>query len=83
LRDALAGSRPPEDAIVTDARHAEAMRSAVVALERASSALASGFSEELAIEDLREANLRFAEIVGELAQDALYDRIFSTFCIGK
>jgi tRNA modification GTPase len=83
LGAALAGSRPAEDALVTDARHAEAIRSGVEAMERAASALSSGLSEELAIEDLREAQASLAEIVGELAHDALYDRIFSTFCIGK
>lgn len=83
LRAALVGSAPLEDALVTDARHAEAIRAAVAALGQASSALASGLTEELAIEDLREARAGLDGIVGELAHEALYDRIFSTFCIGK
>jgi tRNA modification GTPase len=83
LGSALAGSRPAEDALVTDARHAEAIRSTGVALEHAAAALEAGLSLEFAIEDLREAQARLAEVVGELSPDALYDRIFSTFCIGK
>ena len=83
LRSALLGFAPAEEAIVTDARHAEAIRGAVVALDRAAGALEAGFSEECAIEDLRDARSRLDEIAGTLAPDDVYDRIFSTFCIGK
>lgn len=83
LREALAGAAPPEDPLVTDARHAEAIRSTVAALDRAAAAIEGGLSEECAIEDLREAQAALGEIVGEVAHEALYDRIFSTFCIGK
>jgi tRNA modification GTPase len=35
------------------------------------------------LEDLRAALAALGEITGEVANDDLYDRIFSTFCIGK
>jgi tRNA modification GTPase len=83
LLAALEPGPPTEAAPVTDARHAEAIGGAVAALDRAAGAIEAGLSEECAIEDLREARSRLDEIVGELAPEALYDRIFSTFCIGK
>ena len=35
------------------------------------------------LEDLRAALASLGGITGEVANDDLYDRIFSTFCIGK
>ena len=50
---------------------------------RAAQAAAAGLSEELLLEDLRESMLHLGTITGEFTGDDLYDRIFSTFCIGK
>jgi len=72
-----------ENPIVTHARHAEALRSAAVALDRAIASATGGFTEEIVLEDVREARTRLGEITGEWTVEALYDRIFSTFCIGK
>ena len=35
------------------------------------------------LEDLKAAMRHLGEITGEFGTEALYDRIFSTFCIGK
>jgi len=83
LRERLVGAGPLEDPIVSDARHATALRKAGAALDRAAAALRSGLSEELVLEDLKEALRRLGEITGEVGSEELYDRIFSTFCIGK
>jgi tRNA modification GTPase len=42
-----------------------------------------GLSEEWVLEDLRAAITALGAIGGELSNEELYDRIFSTFCIGK
>jgi len=83
LRDCLVGSGPLEDPVITDARHAAALEQAMRSLERSASALDQGFSEELVLEDLRDAVRALGAITGEFTTEDLYDRIFSTFCIGK
>lgn len=83
LRTCLIGTGPLEDPIVTNARHAGALEKARGALARAAEAQVAGLSEELVLEDLREAIGYLAEITGEFTTEDLYDRIFSTFCIGK
>jgi tRNA modification GTPase len=79
--EALWGTGPREDPVLTDARQAAAVEEAVGALVRAREALPLG--EEIVLEDLRAALSALGEITGEVANDDLYDRIFSTFCIGK
>jgi tRNA modification GTPase len=81
VRERLCGAGPREDPVLTDVRQSAALEQAVVALTRASHALPLG--EEIVLEDLRAALSAVGEITGEVANDDLYDRIFSTFCIGK
>jgi tRNA modification GTPase len=81
IRRELYGGGPLEDPIVTNVRHAAALERTVQSLNRAVAALPLG--EEIALEDLRESLAAVGEITGEVANDDLYDRIFSTFCIGK
>jgi len=83
LRERLMGPGEAEDPIVTNERHARALEQAVEALARASDASATGFSEELVLEDMREAMRWIGTITGEFTTDDLYDAIFSRFCIGK
>lgn len=83
LRERLLGSSPLEEPIVTDARHARALEAAAEALARAATALDGGFTEEIALEELREARGAIDEITGAFTTEDLYDRVFSTFCIGK
>jgi len=83
IRERVAGTGPVEDPILTDARHAHAVERAREALYRASKAAVEGLSEELVLEDLRETMHNLGSITGEFTTEDLYDRIFSTFCIGK
>ena len=83
LRSRLVGSGPLEDPLLTNRRHALALERVREALDRARAAAEAGLSEELLLEDLREARRRLGEITGDVGLEALYDRIFSTFCVGK
>ena len=69
--------------VMINARHADALRRAREALERATAALTEGLTLELAASDLRVAVNAVGEIVGETATEDLLDRIFREFCIGK
>jgi len=79
--DALCSVAPRDNPVVTNVRQTAALEGAVSALDRAAEALPLG--EELVLEDLRVALSSLGEITGEVANDDLYDQIFSTFCIGK
>ena len=83
LLERLLGEDAGEDPWMTDARHAKALDDARRALARATAAARDGFSEELVLEDLREALRHVGEITGDVGAEEIYDRIFSTFCIGK
>ncbi len=83
LREHLIGKGALEAPVITNARHARSLEQTTEALARASDALHQGLSEELVVEDLRQAMRHLGEITGEFTTEDLYDRIFSTFCIGK
>jgi len=83
LREHLIGKGVLEAPVITNARHARSLEQATASLGRAVAAVREGFSEELVIEDLRLAMRHLGEITGEFTTEDLYDRIFSTFCIGK
>jgi tRNA modification GTPase len=83
LRDRLLGAGPLEDPIITNARHARALEQTLAALERAAQAMEAGLTEEIVAEEMRLARKELGAITGEFTGEELYDRIFSTFCIGK
>jgi len=70
-----------EQAGLTRARHVECVRKALAAIESASENL--GIAPELAGADLREALHSIKELAGEADIEAVLDRVFSQFCIGK
>ena len=89
VRDAVielagGGAGLEQDAIlVTNARHHALLVSASAHLDEAATALAAGFSEEIALVGLHAALRDLGELTGETALDDILNRIFSTFCIGK
>jgi len=83
LRERLTGAGLLEAPIITDARHARCLEAAASALDRAAEGIRAGLSEELVLVDLVEARRALGEITGEFTTEELYDRIFSSFCIGK
>jgi tRNA modification GTPase len=81
IHGALIGPVAMEDPVITDLRQIRALEETVAALERAAGAAALG--DEIVVEDLREALRALGSVTGEVGNEDLYDRIFSTFCIGK
>jgi len=71
------------DVIVTNLRHAEALRQALDSLRRANETMKDGISTDLVAEDLRLCLNSLGEIVGEVTNDEVLGNIFSHFCVGK
>ncbi|MFL5695530.1 MAG: tRNA uridine-5-carboxymethylaminomethyl(34) synthesis GTPase MnmE [Ktedonobacteraceae bacterium] len=72
-----------ESALVTSARHQEALRLAAEHLRASLVPLDQGLPLDFVSIDLRAAYDVLGEITGETASDDLLDKIFSEFCIGK
>ncbi len=66
---------------LTRARHVDAVKRAIEALERARGGLA--ISPELAAEDARLAARSLGQITGDVNVEDVLGEIFSSFCIGK
>ena len=64
-------------------RHIELAQRAADSLKAAIEAIESGVPLDTAAIDIREALARLMEITGENATEAVIDRVFSTFCVGK
>lgn len=84
LRQAIAASVAPEaeSALVTNARHIEALQRAAASMAQARE-MAAGAELELVATDLREALNALGEITGRTAAADLIERIFAKFCVGK
>ena len=81
---AVLGGRLSATRTATRLRHGEALRGAIVALERARQSLQSGdCDEELVAEELRSAIRAIDSIVGRIGVEDILGEIFSSFCIGK
>ena len=78
-----AGQDRNNEILVTNARHADALRRSSEALRRSISALDNNLSAELLAEDLRAAISHISEITGEITTDEILGEIFVRFCIGK
>lgn len=71
------------ETIVTNVRHADALRHTLSAIERILSGLNSDIPGDLLAQDIREALHHLGEITGEVTSDELLGNIFGKFCIGK
>ena len=86
LRSALvarAGLASASGTLVTNARHAAALRAAADSLRTVSDGLDRGLPNDLLAEDLRSALASLGTITGEITTDEVLGEIFSRFCIGK
>lgn len=72
---------PGRDAGLTRARHRDCVARAKTSLDRA--AIALEVAPELAGDDLRAALQALRELAGATDIEAVFDRIFSRFCVGK
>jgi tRNA modification GTPase len=68
-----------ESPVITRQRHRALLTQACVSLE----AFDLSLPPELCSEDIRTATHHLAEITGIINNDAILDRLFSSFCIGK
>ena len=79
-RVALDGER---DGQLVARRHIELARAAADCLARAVESIRGGLPLDTAAIDIREAMERLAEITGENSTEAVIDRVFADFCVGK
>lgn len=72
-----------EEIVVVNARHTVAIENARSGIGAALAKLESNSAPELLASDLREAMNALGEIAGRIDNEAVLDRLFATFCIGK
>lgn len=73
----------PNDVIVTNIRHYEALNLALDAIHRVQQGLADNLSGEFISQDSRECIFHLSDIAGEVTNDMVLQNIFRHFCIGK
>jgi tRNA modification GTPase len=71
------------DTIVTNARHAQALKNAGQALFNISRGIDEAIASDLLALDIRYALEELGNITGEVTNEDLLENIFSKFCIGK
>ncbi len=71
------------DNLVTNARHAQALKSAAQSLQEVRKGLSLMIPTDLVAEDLRVALSALGSITGEISTDEVLGEIFGRFCIGK
>jgi tRNA modification GTPase len=73
----------PNDVIVTNIRHYEALTRALEAIQRVRQGLEAHISGDFLAQDIREAIFHLNDIIGEVTNDQVLKHIFEHFCIGK
>ena len=68
---------------MTQERHLNLAKRALVALRHAVESIDAGFELDLTEIDLKEALEALSEITGEDASEEVIDRVFKNFCVGK
>lgn len=79
----LAEHHPSQDIIVTSLRHQTLLNQAIRGLESAASLCIQKSPPELTSIEVRDALNAIGEIVGQVTNEDMLDRLFSSFCIGK
>jgi len=78
-----AGDAGEEGALLTDQRQEDAVRRAVLAVERAAEAFAAGITPDAVLTDVEDALDALGELTGRTAKEEIVSRIFERFCVGK
>jgi len=73
----------PEEIIVSNVRHFEALMLAFSAIQKVIEGLQTGISGDFLAQDIRECLHYLGEITGEVSTDEILGHIFKHFCIGK
>jgi tRNA modification GTPase len=71
------------ETIVSNLRHAEALKRTQTALSSALHGLETGISADFVAMDIRQAMFDLGSITGDISTEDLLGNIFSKFCIGK
>lgn len=71
------------DVIVTNVRHYEALRQALLAIQRVIEGLDHDISGDFLSQDIRECMHYLGEITGQISNDEILGNIFANFCVGK
>ena len=74
---------PADGALLTNARHADAVSRALSAVTDAHDALQNGMTPDAVLTDCETALEALGELNGKHIRDDLVDTIFSRFCVGK
>jgi len=77
------GALTQNQTIISNARHFEALKNALNAINDVSKGLKHNLSSDLLAIDIRQALYYLGEITGEVTTDDLLSNIFANFCIGK
>ena len=72
-----------QNVVTTSARHYESLKTILETLELISQNLDREVSSDLLVLDFRNALQALGELTGEITNEAVLDRIFRDFCIGK
>jgi len=73
----------PNEIIVSNVRHYQALCMALSAIEKVIEGLKTGISGDFLAQDIRECLHFLGEITGEVSTDEILGHIFKHFCIGK
>ena len=74
---------PCDGSLITNARHAAAVKDAAERVSHAAEALRGGLTPDVAVGEVEAAIALLGEVTGETASDAVLTRIFKRFCVGK
>lgn len=73
----------PNDIIVSNIRHYEALTHALESIQRVRQGLSNNLSGDFISQDIRECIFHLSDIAGEVTNDMVLKNIFERFCIGK
>jgi len=80
---ALGGGETPDDVLVSNTRHIEALRRVIERLEASDRLLQEGVDPTLVAVEVAESQEALGEITGATTAEDILERIFERFCVGK